>query len=35
LVDATLILPLPNEDITLGPVWESLWASLTFKVPDR
>lgn len=35
LVDATLILPLPNEDITVGPVWESLWASLTFLVPPE
>lgn len=35
LVDATLILPLQNEDPSLGPVWESLWASLTFMVPKR
>jgi hypothetical protein len=33
LVDATMILPLPNEDIEAGPVWESLWAGLTFMVP--
>jgi len=35
LVDATLILPMPNQDFESGPVWESLWASLTFKVPVR
>lgn len=35
LVDATLILPLPNDDMARGPVWESLWAGLTFLVPVR
>jgi hypothetical protein len=33
LVDAVAILPLPNDDPDEGPVWESLWASLTFRVP--
>lgn len=35
LVDATMILPLPNDDIEAGPVWESLWAGLTFRMPLR
>jgi hypothetical protein len=33
LLDAVTILPLANDDVKAGPVWESLWASLTFKVP--
>lgn len=35
LVDAVTLLPLPNDDPTAGPVWESLWASLTFAVPTQ
>lgn len=34
LVDAVVMLPLENQDHTAGPVWTSLWASLTFKTPD-
>ncbi len=32
LVDHVVVLPLPNDDPKAGPVWQSLWASLTFKV---
>ncbi|MFY0693039.1 MAG: DUF4198 domain-containing protein [Paracoccaceae bacterium] len=34
LVDAVAMEPLENEDPEAGGVWRSLWASLTFKVPD-
>ena len=34
LIDSVLILPLPNNDPDRGPVWESLWASLTFETPE-
>lgn len=34
LIDSVLILPLPNNDPDRGPVWESLWASLTFEMPE-
>ncbi|MEP5762484.1 MAG: DUF4198 domain-containing protein [Litoreibacter sp.] len=34
LVDSVVMLPLENNDPALGPVWSSLWASLTFKVPS-
>lgn len=32
LVDSVTMLPLDNNDPTDGPVWYSLWASLTFEV---
>jgi hypothetical protein len=35
LVDAVTMLPLNNDNPSEGPVWVSLWASLTFLVPDR
>lgn len=34
LVDAVKMIELPNDDPEAGPVWKSLWASLTFRVPD-
>ncbi len=34
LVDAVKMLPLDASDPTLEPVWMSLWASLTFRVPE-
>ncbi|MEL6519349.1 MAG: DUF4198 domain-containing protein [Pseudomonadota bacterium] len=34
LVDAVVLRPTDNDDPEAGPVWHSLWASLTFKVPD-
>ena len=34
LVDAVQLLPLDEGDPTKFPVWVSVWASLTFKVPD-
>ena len=34
LVDAVTLLPL-QDDAEAGPVWESLWASLTFAVPGE
>ena len=33
LVDAVMIQPLDSEDLATQPVWESLWASLTFHTP--
>lgn len=33
LVDAVVIQPLANDDPEAGPVWESLWASLTYRIP--
>ncbi len=33
LVDAVVMRDTGNDDIEKGPVWESLWASLTFKLP--
>jgi len=33
LADAVVMRPLPNDDPGAGPVWESLWAALTFRVP--
>ncbi|NNK79403.1 MAG: DUF4198 domain-containing protein [Litoreibacter sp.] len=35
LVDAVAMEALPNDDPEAGGVWRSLWASLTFKVPER
>ncbi len=35
LLDAVVMLPLYPADETTEPVWQSLWASLTFRVPDR
>lgn len=34
LADAVVLRALDNEDPEAGPVWESLWASLTFAVPE-
>lgn len=34
LVDAVVMLPLENQDADKGAVWESLWASLTFRIPE-
>jgi len=33
LLDAVVLLPLEAADITKDPVWESLWAALTFRMP--
>lgn len=33
LVDAVMILPLESSNLATEPVWESLWASLTFRTP--
>ncbi|MEL7211436.1 MAG: DUF4198 domain-containing protein [Pseudomonadota bacterium] len=33
LVDAVKMVALDNDDPEAGPVWESLWAALTFKTP--
>ncbi len=33
LVDAVVMVQLENDDAGAGPVWESLWAALTFKMP--
>jgi len=35
LVDAVSMLALENDDPNDGPVWASLWASLTFLVPQQ
>ncbi len=35
LVDAVAMEPLENNDPDAGPVWVSLWASLTFAVPPQ
>lgn len=35
LADAVAMLPHDNDDHNDGPVWWSLWASLTFQVPDQ
>jgi hypothetical protein len=35
LADSVEMLPLANNDPTNGPVWKSLWASLTFFVPQK
>ncbi|MEM9433345.1 MAG: DUF4198 domain-containing protein [Pseudomonadota bacterium] len=35
LFDAVAMVPLPNNEATKGPVWWSLWAALTFKVPAK
>lgn len=34
LVDAVVIEDTGNNDATAGPVWHTLWASLTFQVPN-
>jgi hypothetical protein len=34
LLDAVVMLPLAAKDTVNDPVWESLWASLTFKTPQ-
>ena len=34
LVDSVIMLPIEPDDAE-GPVWRSLWASLTFRTPDR
>ena len=34
LVDAVAMEQLPNDDPDAGPVWRSLWAALTFKLPN-
>ena len=34
LVDNVSMLALDNDDASKGPVWESLWASLTFQIPE-
>ena len=34
LADAVTMLPMDNDDPEAGPVWWSLWASLTFAVPQ-
>lgn len=34
LLDAVVMLPLEPQDAAKDPVWESLWASLTFKTPQ-
>ncbi len=34
LVDSVVVRAEDNEDPEAGPVWRSLWASLTFKVPE-
>lgn len=33
LIDAVTMINLPQDDAALGPVWRSLWAALTFRVP--
>lgn len=33
LVDAVMIRPLESSNLATEPVWESLWASLTFRTP--
>lgn len=33
LADSVEVLPLPNNDASAGPVWHSVWASLTYQVP--
>lgn len=33
LVDSVVIRSTGNDDVDAGPVWHSLWASLTFRVP--
>lgn len=33
LIDAVVMRPLPEGAVGIGPVWDSLWASLTFQVP--
>lgn len=35
LLDAVVLLGTGNDDISKGPVWRSLWASLTFRIPDN
>lgn len=34
LLDSVVMLPLKAEDPSADPVWESLWAALTFRVPE-
>ena len=34
LVDNVSMLALDNDDASEGPVWESLWASMTFQIPE-
>lgn len=34
LLDAVVLLNPGNDDSAKGPVWRSLWASLTFQMPD-
>ncbi|NHX27281.1 DUF4198 domain-containing protein, partial [Escherichia coli] len=33
LLDAVILLDTGQDDSALGPVWHSLWASLTFEIP--
>ncbi|MGB8621830.1 MAG: DUF4198 domain-containing protein [Paracoccaceae bacterium] len=35
LLDSVVLRGTGNDDPAAGPVWHSLWASLTFKMPDR
>ena len=35
LVDSVTVLPLEAEDTKVDAVWLSMWASLTFKVPEK
>lgn len=35
LLDAVVLLDTGNDDAAKGPVWRSLWASLTFRMPDE
>lgn len=34
LADSVVLTALENDDASLGPVWHSDWASLTFQIPD-
>lgn len=34
LVDSVIVQSTQNDDVDAGPVWRSLWASLTFRVPE-
>jgi len=34
LVDSVVVRSTGNDDLSAGPVWRSLWASLTFRVPE-
>ncbi len=35
LLDSVVLLPLYPDDPVTDPVWESLWAALTFRVPEQ